>query len=241
MIKIAEVLPPDLAGTPLWRLMEQAGVQYAVGTFFGPNGLMYDERHPWDYVPLLRLKEQYERSGFELAVIEARPPLNLAKRGLPGGDDEIAEVVALIENMGRLGIKTWCYEWMTDFNWQRTSTAIRLRGGSLGLAPPRRHHAAPSLEPALVRALKPGRAALPPAGIWDNHVEAAMAGAVAPAQLSARTVLGYYVTQLITGLGGLGPGIYAKMLELLLEATPKARRRFARARASKLRSGSCYI
>jgi hypothetical protein len=29
-----------------------------------------------------------------------------------------------------------------------------------------------------------------------------MAGAVAPAQLSARTVLGYYVTQLITGLGG---------------------------------------
>jgi mannonate dehydratase len=131
MIKIAEVLPPDLAGTPLWRLMEQAGVQYAVGTFFGPNGLMYDERHPWDYVPLLRLKEQYERSGFELAVIEARPPLNLAKRGLPGGDDEIAEVVALIENMGRLGIKTWCYEWMTDFNWQRTSTAIRSRGGSL--------------------------------------------------------------------------------------------------------------
>jgi putative ABC transport system substrate-binding protein len=28
----------------------------------------------------------------------------------------------------------------------------------------------------------------------------------------------------ITGLGGLGPGVYAKMLELLLEATPKASR-----------------
>ncbi len=131
MIKIAEVLPPDLAGTPLWRLMEQAGVRYAVGTFFTPTALMYDEQHPWEYVPLLRLKEQYMRSGFELAVIEARPPLNLAKRGLPGRDEEIAQVVALIENMGRLGIKTWCYEWMTDFNWQRTSTAIRSRGGSL--------------------------------------------------------------------------------------------------------------
>ena len=126
MIKIAEVLPPDLAGTPLWRLMEQAGVRYAVGTFIAPTALKYDEQHPWNYVPLLRLKEQYARSGFELAVIEARPPLNLAKRGMPGRDEEIAQVVTLIENMGRLGIKTWCYEWMTDFNWMRTSTATPL-------------------------------------------------------------------------------------------------------------------
>jgi len=36
----------------------------------------------------------------------------------------------------------------------------------------------------------------------SGETKAAMAGAVAPAQLSARTVLGYYVTQLITGLGG---------------------------------------
>jgi mannonate dehydratase len=64
-------------------------------------------------------------------VIEARPPLNNAKRGLPGRDDEIAAVCTLIENMGRLGIPVWCYEWMADFNWLRTSTAVRGRGGSL--------------------------------------------------------------------------------------------------------------
>lgn len=131
MIKIAEVLPPDLAGTSLWTLMEQAGVRYAVGSFAPEDSLQAGEAHPWEYMPLLRLREQYENSGFELAVIEARPPLNRAKRGLPGRDEEIATVVELLENMGRLGIRTWCYEWMTDFNWVRTSTAIRSRGGSL--------------------------------------------------------------------------------------------------------------
>lgn len=131
MIKIAEVLPPDLAGTSLWTLMEQAGVRYAVGSFAPACSLQAGERHPWEYLPLLRLKEQYASSGFELAVIEARPPLNLAKRGLPGRDQEIDAVIELLENMGRLGIRTWCYEWMTDFNWLRTSTAIRSRGGSL--------------------------------------------------------------------------------------------------------------
>lgn len=131
MIKIAEILPPDLAGTSLWTLMEQAGVRYAVGSFAPPASLQAGETHPWEYMPLLRLKEQYERSGFKLAVIEARPPLNLAKRGLPGRDEEIGTVIELLENMGRLGIRTWCYEWMADFNWVRTTTAIRSRGGSL--------------------------------------------------------------------------------------------------------------
>lgn len=130
MIKIAEMLPPDPAHQHLWRLMSQAGVGWAVGGLPGDSDLSPGEE-PWDYVPLLRLKQKYEMAGFSLSVIEARPPLNKAKRGLPGRDDEIDTVCTLIENMGRLGIPVWCYEWMTDFNWLRTSTDVPSRGGSL--------------------------------------------------------------------------------------------------------------
>jgi mannonate dehydratase len=128
MIQLAEMLPPT--PSPLWTLCRQMGVDYAVG------GLPYDDPlngddAPWDYMPLLRMKQRYESAGFKLAVIEARPPYNLVKRGLPGRDDEIAVICRLIENMGRLEIPVWCYEWMTDFNWLRTSTNLLSRGGSI--------------------------------------------------------------------------------------------------------------
>jgi len=128
MIEIAEFLAPT--PSPIWKLAKQAGVDWAVG------GLPFDERFngsdaPWDYLPLLRMKQRYESGGFRLAVIEARPPLNKAKRGLPGRDEEIAAVCTLIENMGRLRIPVWCYEWMTDFNWLRTNTSALSRGGSI--------------------------------------------------------------------------------------------------------------
>jgi mannonate dehydratase len=128
MIEIAEFLPPT--PSPLWKLAKQAGVDWAVG------GLPFDEKFngadaPWDYLPLLRMKQRYESGGFTLAVIEARPPLNRAKRGLPGRDEEIATVCTLLENMGKLGIPVWCYEWMCDFNWLRTSASTPSRGGSV--------------------------------------------------------------------------------------------------------------
>jgi mannonate dehydratase len=128
MIKLAEYLMPT--PTPLWRLAKQAGVDHAVGGLPTLADLADDDR-PWDYLPLLRMKQRYESHGFSLAVIEARPPLNRAKRGLPGADEEIDTVCSLIENMGRLGIPVWCYEWMTDFNWLRTNTSTASRGGSI--------------------------------------------------------------------------------------------------------------
>jgi mannonate dehydratase len=128
VIELAEMLPPEPSA--LWTLASQMGLQYAVG------GLPFDDpdngdQQPWDYEPLRRTKQKYNDAGFELAVLESRPPYNLVKRGLPGRDDEIEVICTLIENMGKLGIPVWCYEWMTDFNWLRTNMATPSRGGSV--------------------------------------------------------------------------------------------------------------
>ena len=127
MLEIAEYIPPT--PSPLWKLSRQAGIDLAVG------GLPFDTLRPGeglcDLAPLTRMKAVYEEGGFQLVVIEARPPLNKAKRGLPGRDEEIATVCTLLENMGKLGIPVWCYEWMTDFNWLRTNMSTPSRGGSV--------------------------------------------------------------------------------------------------------------
>ena len=106
-----------------------------------------DAEQPWDFMPLLRLQEDYRAAGFELVVIEARPPLNKAKRGLPGRDEEIETVCRLLENMGKLHIPVWCYEWMTDFNWIRTATAVP-RPGRLARQRVRRRQTRPAPRPA---------------------------------------------------------------------------------------------
>ncbi|UCH27154.1 MAG: mannonate dehydratase [Trueperaceae bacterium] len=130
MIEIAELLP-ERPG-PLWRLVKQCGVNHAVGQIdFTPKSGVPEDEQPWSLASLERVKRAYNEGGFELSVIESRPPLDKAKLGLPGRDREIDIVCSLIQNMGALGIPVWCYEWMPVINWTRTSSTIEARGGAL--------------------------------------------------------------------------------------------------------------
>jgi mannonate dehydratase len=130
MIKIAEVF--STRQTSLSKMVKQCGVDHVVGGVgLHPVKNASAEEQPYSRESLSRVKTAYEDMGFELAVIESRPPLSKAKLGLPGRDEEIDVACELVRNMGAVGIPVWCYEWMAVFNWMRTSKNIPSRGGAL--------------------------------------------------------------------------------------------------------------
>ncbi len=129
MVKIALALGPE--PTPVWTLAKQAGVEYVVGSMdLNPIPNANDEQQPWSYVSLARVKAAYEDGGFDLQVIESRPPMEKIKLGLPGRDEEIDIICEFIRNMGALEIPVWCPAWMPILFVLRTSFTIPSRGGS---------------------------------------------------------------------------------------------------------------
>ena len=126
MFKIAEFLGPE--PNEVWDIIEELGIKHVVAQL--PTDLRPGER-PWEYEPLRRMQDKFSERGLTIDVIESRPPMEKAKRGLPGGEEEIDTVCELLTNMGRLGIKNYCYEWMATYNWIRTSRIAPERGGAL--------------------------------------------------------------------------------------------------------------
>lgn len=111
----------------LWHLAKQMDVVHAVGP------LPWEEvvAKPWDLMPLIHMKQRFADFGITLSVIESAPPTNHIKLGIEGRDEEISYMTQLITNMGAAGIPVLCYNFMAQFNWFRTSTTTRTRGGAL--------------------------------------------------------------------------------------------------------------
>lgn len=132
MIRFAEIIP-ESRPTVFWAMLRQLGIKEVVGVL--PRGHM-DWRQvtidrPWDYVPLAIYKQMVEEEGFTLTAIEDNPPMDRLRYGGAGAEEEIDEVCKFIENLGKLGISIWCYNWAAALGWQRTSSRIRGRGGAI--------------------------------------------------------------------------------------------------------------
>ncbi len=125
-MRLAMFLPTQ--PTEMWRLAVQLGVTDAVT---GLPQQLPGGAFVWDFLPLLHLKQRFADAGLTLSVIESTPPMNLIRLGLPGRDEAIEQICQLLTNMGAVGIRVWCYNFMAVFGWFRTSTTTLARGGAL--------------------------------------------------------------------------------------------------------------
>ena len=143
MIQLSEFLPPRPEES--WKLIRQVGVDNVVGVLngaeqdqrmfasVGAGGWKADDRDelPWSEAALKRNIEIYDDYGFTLVALEDTAPIDKARLGLDGRDEQIENVIAQIRAMGRLGVPTLAYNWMGLTSWGRTDIAIADRGGAL--------------------------------------------------------------------------------------------------------------
>jgi mannonate dehydratase len=121
-----------------------------------PNG-----EPPWSEKSLQRAVDAYAERGLRVEAIEEdnSPPLHRTRLGADGRDEEIDVYCSLIENMGKVGIPVLCYNWMAVIGVQRTSLAVKGRGGALVTAFERDHES--MLEPT-----EAGH--IPSEQLWDS-------------------------------------------------------------------------
>ena len=86
---------------------------------------------PWSLEALKAVKKAYETHGLEWKVLEGTPPLDRAKLGLEGRDEEIDNFITLIRNMKEVGVNIICHNWMPVISWARTDFERKGRGDAL--------------------------------------------------------------------------------------------------------------
>mmetsp|Transcript_56471 Transcript_56471/g.133053 ORF Transcript_56471/g.133053 Transcript_56471/m.133053 type:complete len:324 (-) Transcript_56471:22-993(-) len=84
---------------------------------------------------LQSVKEQVEKHGMRLGVVEGGPPMDKIVAGAPGREEQLENYKQCLRNMGTVGIPVLCYNFM---HWGcrvgRTSYEVPIRGGALSSA-----------------------------------------------------------------------------------------------------------
>ena len=115
------------------QMAKELGVQYAVAGVMSPRQLGLPQgTNAWDLESLQATVKAYEEKGLKFCVVEGPPTLgSQTKLALEGRDEEISNFIKFMHNLGKVGVKVICYNWMPEIGWFRTTTNRETRGGSL--------------------------------------------------------------------------------------------------------------
>lgn len=108
-------------------LLKQLGVDDYV--YYKMEGM------PVELDELTAIKATVERAGLRLSVVEGGPPIDRIVLGKNGRDQQVEQYKKALLNMGKLGIRSLCYNFMPQISGDamvvRTNTRFRERGGAL--------------------------------------------------------------------------------------------------------------
>lgn len=88
----------------------------------------------WELEEILKLKQAILEEGMSFEVVESIPVHEDIKLGLDSRDTYIGNYCKSIENLGRAGIRTLCYNFMPVFDWTRTNLSHPYADGSNALS-----------------------------------------------------------------------------------------------------------
>ena len=88
----------------------------------------------WSEESIAGLKKQVEEAGLHFEVIESIPVHEDIKLGKPTRDKLIANYAQTIKNLGKVGVKCICYNFMPVFDWFRTNLHFQHADGSESLS-----------------------------------------------------------------------------------------------------------
>lgn len=108
--------------------LRQIGVEGIVTALYDlPNGAVWTEEE------ILSLKRKIESAGLRWSVVESLPVSEAIKYGGPERDVLIEHYRQSLENLGRCGIRTVCYNFMPVIDWIRTDLEHPLPDGATTL------------------------------------------------------------------------------------------------------------
>ncbi|RYG49326.1 MAG: mannonate dehydratase [Chitinophagaceae bacterium] len=87
----------------------------------------------WPLEDILDLKNEIEKAGLRWSVVESLPVSEAIKYGGAERDLLIGNYIAGLENLGKSGVKTVCYNFMPVIDWVRTDLDYQLEDGSYSL------------------------------------------------------------------------------------------------------------